>query len=400
LFLILYISIITNRYLLKLAKRMIIGVNGHLQSVSLIKRKYSKLFLAFVILFINLQIYSQSKHVDPININMNYHYGFNLPEYEFITFLTEDYIRSIDISISRETYGRNMWEQIYNYPEHGISLFYSSLGNNEIFGKELALTYFFKVFLISKDRFRLYNRTGIGLSYVNRVFDTEANYLNVAIASNFNAHFNFRIGVNYEITKKLELNTGGSFDHFSDANMKEPNLGVNYLSSYFGLSCKIGEDIPREFHELKPHERKNIIELFTYIGGKHSRSFSSKYFFTSALSLEINSELFRAFHLGAGLDLFYDSSVKSVLEEKGEDFRNIYDFQSGIHISQTFVYSRFSLSFQEGIYLVLKDKKEDYRYFNRGIIQYRLNEKFSIRLAMKTNLNILDYPEFGIGYKF
>ena len=65
---------------MKLAKRMIIGVNGHFQSISLIKRKYSNLLLAFVFLFINLQIYSQSKHVDPFNINVNYHYGFNLPE--------------------------------------------------------------------------------------------------------------------------------------------------------------------------------------------------------------------------------------------------------------------------------------------------------------------------------
>lgn len=379
---------------------MIIRIISCFHKLNLEKSYFLPFCLILLFLFFKQTGFSQDKTIEPFKVNLNYHYGFNLPEYEFIGMLTKDYTRSFDLSISRESYGKNMWEQIYNYPEHGISLFYSSLGNNEIFGKELALSYFIKIYFLSKEKFRVYNRTGVGLSYVNRVFDAEENYLNVAIASHFNAHFNFRIGASYRLNKRFEFNAGSSFDHFSDANMKEPNLGINYLSAYLGLSYKLAGEFKKEYHELKPHIPKNEIELFTSIGGKHSRSFSSKYFLTSSVSLEIRRAFFRALHFGAGIDLFYDSSVKSVLEEKGQDYRGIYDFQSGIHISQTLVYSRFSISFHEGIYLGLTDKKEDYKYFNRGIIQYSLSDNFAIRLAMKTNLNILDYPEIGLGYKF
>ena len=85
---------------------------------------------------------SQSKFTDNSNIMVNFHSGYSLPEYKFISALTEDYIRSLEICFTKIGYGKNIWQQYYNYPEQGLSLLYSTLGNNDIFGKELALTYF------------------------------------------------------------------------------------------------------------------------------------------------------------------------------------------------------------------------------------------------------------------
>ena len=352
--------------------------------------------ICFVLQF---PLHGQSKLTNNLRAMVNYHRGFNLPEYPFFLLVTEDNVQSIDVSLYKESRGKNIWEQLYNYPEYGMSLFYTSLGNDEILGREVALTYFFKFYFLNKNRFRLFNRLGIGLSYVNRKFDLEDNYLNVAIASNFNLHFNFRLGANYALTDKFQLNSGISFDHFSNANASEPNLGINSFTPFIGLCYAVGNRTEKNVIEVPTHIKKNHLELFLSIGNKHTRSLSSEYFWTSSLSFQLSREFTHVFRMGVGADIFYDSSVETQLEKLDEPYKNHFDFQTGIHLSQTVIFNRFSLTIQEGLYLFLVDHLNDYIIYNRGIIQYQINDRFSVRLAMKSNLHILDYPELGLGLK-
>ncbi len=355
--------------------------------------------MAVILLGCSTSSSSQSSFFKDTQLGINSHLGWNLPEYQFISFYTNDYIRSIDVNFSKESMGKNEWERLFNYPSCGISLFYSSLGNDDIFGRELALTYFFKIDLINKNKFNFYNRTGIGLSYVNQKFDLIDNYQNVAVGSNLNVHFNMRWGADYEITEKLELDGGLSFDHFSNGNTAEPNLGLNYLTGYVGVNYRLGKRSIRITTALSPHERKNVYSLFGSIGGKATRSLSSGYFLTSSLAFEAERSVWRALHLGLGADIFYDSSQETQLLEKGKEYKSIYDFQTGIHMSQTLRYRKFSLSLQEGFYIGLKENIEEKPMYNRGIIRYQISDKTWVRVAMKSHLVVLDYPEFGIGIK-
>ena len=343
---------------------------------------------------------AQKKFTDNLSGMINYHAGYNLPEYPFIVPLTEDYVRSLDISLVKETVGKNLWEQLYNYPEYGVSLFYSTLGNDEVFGRELALTYFVRLYFLSRKRFRLYNRTGIGLSYITRKFDLNNNYLNVAVGSHLNAHFNFRIGGNYVLTKKISLNLGVSFNHLSSANTSEPNLGLNYMTGYGGVTYRLGEQTEKQTLAVPPHTKENSFLLFASVGGKRSRSLASQYFLTSSLSLEFNRALTRKFRFGLGGDLFFDNSVRVGMEKKEEEYKPSDRFQTGIHASVALVYGKLSLSIQQGIYLLLLEKVGEYPLYNRGTIQYQVNPHLALRLAMKSHFNVLDFPEVGVGYTF
>jgi hypothetical protein len=342
---------------------------------------------------------AQSKLTDNASILANIYSGYSLPEYSFISSITNDYINSIELCYIKGTYGKNIWQHSYNYPEQGLSLFYTTLGNDDIFGRELALTYFFKVYFLSINKLRLFNRIGIGLSYVNKKFDYQDNYLNVAVGTKLNIHFNFKLGANYILSDKFNFNTGISFDHFSNANTSEVNLGLNSLTAFAGISYSIGEESEKQIHEPSKHIQRNSLLLFTSIGGKHIRYLNSNYFLTSSLSLEINRAFFQKIRLGIGSDIFYDSSVKSNLSLQGNKYKNSYSFQTGIHITQSIVYNKFSLSIQEGVYILLKEQVNKHKIYSRGIFQYQVNDRFLMRFAMKSHLHILDYPEIGFGYK-
>lgn len=355
--------------------------------------------IIFFFLF-KIQTHAQESITDNLNGMINFHSGYNLPEYPFISSITENYIHSLDICLYKETFGKKEWEQLYNYPDYGISFFYSTLGNDEVFGREFSATYFSKIYFFSTNRFRLFNRTGIGINYVNREFDLKDNYLNVAVGSKVNIHFNFRIGASYQLSDKFGFNTGLSFNHFSNANTSEPNLGINYLTGYGGLNYSLGKKDEKKIHKLSDHQKKNTSILFASIGGKRARALVSDYFFTSSLSYQFNRAFNRKFLFGFGTDLFYDSSVETSLTKFNRDFKKSDSFQTGIHISESIVLNKFTLSLQEGIYLLLNEQVENYRIYSRGIAQYQFTDHFLMRIAMKSHIHILDYPEIGFGYKF
>ncbi len=356
--------------------------------------------IIIIYLLHTVQTHAQKRISEDLNGMVNFHFGYNLPEYPFISSITEDYIRSLDISFFKETTGKNIWQQLYNYPSYGVSLFYSTLGNDAQFGRELALNYFVKLYFFPGNRFRLFTRTGLGVSYVNRKFNLQDNYLNVAVGSHVNIHFNMRFGANYPLSDKFSLNTGLSFDHFSNANTSEPNLGLNYLTAYGGVSYSLGKKSERKIHIIEAHVKENTFAFYASIGGKFARALTSDYFLTSSYSFEFNRIYSRKFHFGIGSDLFYDSSVETGMKNNNLDYKNSDSFQTGIHISQSIVYNHISLSIQEGVYLFLTEQVDNYRFYNRGILKYQINDHLIIRLAMKSHLHILDYPELGFGYKF
>jgi hypothetical protein len=356
------------------------------------------IFLACLTSAGNIQ--AQDRFKNDLKVMANYHFGFVLPEYSFVSHIVNRPVQALDIAFMKETYGRDEYEQIYKYPEMGVAIHLSTLGNPQLLGYAIASSYFFRVNLIDKPRFHLYNRMGIGIGFITRKHNFSDNAMNVAIGGHFNIYYNCRIGARYSVSDDWDVNLGLAFDHYSNANTSEPNIGLNNLTSYIGMIYQFGDQTEKIERELSKLKKIFYVESFLSVGGKHTRSFSNKYYFTSSTSLQVGYSLARKVHIGAGIDLFYDSSVKHQLLEAGQEFHKRQNFQSGIHFSQSIVYRKFRFTIQEGFYLGLKEEIKGYKMYNRGIIQYYVNDRMSVRLTMKSHLHILDYPEVGFGYRW
>jgi hypothetical protein len=149
--------------------------------------------------------------MDDLYITPTYHAGFVLPEYKYFLYMIEDHVQSVGLNISRKTMGENDWEQIYRYPEYGLSLFFSTLGNDKVFGHEIAFYPFFSYPIFSRNRFCFDNQIGLGISYVTRKFDLKENYQNIVVGSNLNMHFNFSMDFKYYLEERYQLHAGLSF---------------------------------------------------------------------------------------------------------------------------------------------------------------------------------------------
>ena len=75
--------------------------------------------------------------------------GYVIPEYSNINYSVTDPIQSINVSWNKRTTGKRLTEQLYHFPEYGISAGFSNLGNKEVFGHELSLYPYFRTFFLS-----------------------------------------------------------------------------------------------------------------------------------------------------------------------------------------------------------------------------------------------------------
>lgn len=336
-----------------------------------------------------------------LTIRSDFHYGYIIPEYKHFNFIVNKPIQSGEISLIKKNKDQNYWAKLYNYPETGLTLQFTSLGNKRVLGHELGLFPYVQFPFVRKNNFLLYNQFGIGIGYVTKKFDLETNYEDISIGSHINVHFNFKLGLKWKLYEKIWLNSGVSFTHFSNANMAEPNLGINLLTAFVGLNYIVFPNTLQKELKIEPHQMKNEFAFIYAAGGKHTRALKSTVYFTSSASFEYKHHTFRKFHFGGGFDLSYDSSTKTEMGIDGKKlYKPIYDYRTGFHLSQEIVYNRFSFILQEGFYVGILDQVNKSIIYNRAILRWKFTNHFLVHVSMRSHLHILDYPELGLGYYF
>jgi len=358
--------------------------------------------IGFIILHFligNEDLKSQSKFSDEYHFRAQFQNGLLLPEYDFFYVLTEKTIKGVELNISKKTKGKALWEQLYNYPEIGFSTVFSTLGNKDVFGNVFALNPYIRFEIPVKSKFSFGYKIGVGLCYVTKHFDPLNDYQNIAVGSGINIWFNTEFLLNYKLNKRLSLYSGTVFNHLSNANFSEPNIGLNTLVYTFGMNYLFGEQVKKQDNLIEKFTPHNQYAVFLSSGRKHTRRFAEKTYATASLSFEYKRIAAYRFAYGGGADLFYDASIIDEMNRNQIfDTQPSYIFKSGLHLSQELIIGNLSLGLQEGFYMFLKDYLNEYKMYNRGIIRYRLNKHLFLNLAMVSNLIVLDVMEIGIGY--
>lgn len=373
--------------------------------VSLKREVYMFLFrqftiAVFCILSFNF-VTAQSFFKQNIAFRADFFSGVVLPEYQFVTQLVNKPIHGFEVGIAKRTSGKSVMDQAYRYPQFGITFQYTTLGNSEVFGDELGLYPYFQVYFNRGKRIQFFNQFGLGVGYATKRFSLEDNKNNIAVGSHFNIHFNYKFGASFDVKNRLSLNAGLMFTHFSNANMAEPNLGLNLFSGFVGMNYRVSKESMRLESEIPQLIKKHEFDFVYAFGGKHTRALLSKVYVTSSLSAEYHYHLRRKFHIGVGLDLFYDSSAKTEYPNiSAADYKYKNDYTSGVHLSQEVIYKNFSFILQEGVQIGIVNDRTFGKMYNRAIVRCKATEHLLIHISMKSHLHILDYPELGFGYFF
>ncbi|MBT8252507.1 MAG: deacylase [Flavobacteriaceae bacterium] len=168
---------------------------------------------------------------------------------------------------------KNEWASRLNFPKTGLALAFIDFGNSEKVGQAFTVLPFAEFKWLP----RFYLNVGMGVSYMNTLYDEVSNPFNKAITTNLN--WSFRSFLYYSVSKqkKMDWRLGVGYFHHSNGHTRLPNQGLNSILA--SVSAKINTKFDHATIDKPRFDQTSQ----TYISGRFG-------FGINTLSKEFNSK--------------------------------------------------------------------------------------------------------------
>jgi hypothetical protein len=337
----------------------------------------------------------------PLLITPYYHYGFIIAHHPEMQYLTKGHIQIGEISLTRPTHGENYWNQLFNFPEPGVAIFFFNLGNPQNLGNFYSIAPFIDFPFTTGRRTKICFRAGGGIGYLEKPFDPVTNYKDVAIGSHFNGFVNFRLTVKHQITNQFRMDLGLSFSHCSNGAFKTPNLGLNMPTLCAGLGYTISPCPQPRRQDTLPQCNQNMFFGITLAGAINQLNPAGGHYFPAGI---VSASIYRRWNhknlWNVGLELFYNEAnfQERFRSDPLTTTRPQY-LQPAAKIGYTLCVGKVSLPIEIGFYFydqVAGEKVPTYQHIG---LRYQLSKHLLIGTQLKTYFARAEFFEWGITYR-
>lgn len=368
------------------------------------------IFFLFLLIFCNS--FSQEEKT---NSNTNsqsyfqaeYFYGNILKHQKSILPSISGHPEGFFLSWNRKSFGKEAWEQTYNYPDFGVSFAYQNY-KSDIVGELYSLYAHYNFYFFNRqNKNQLILRTGIGLAYNTTPYDKVTNNKNVSFGSHWNSSTYFKLYYQRErIIKNLGVSAGLTFIHASNSNFKSPNIGLNTWGATVGLNYNIeDEDADFQHHEINPKFKEPIKFNFVFRTGiNESEIIGSglKPFFV--FSAYADKRLTRKSAIQLGTELFISPFLKDYIEYYHINYPDDEEASSsdatrvGVFIGHELFVNKFSVILQLGYYAYYPFPYET-RYYERLGLKRYFGDKWFASVSLKAHGANAETVAFGFGIR-
>lgn len=336
-----------------------------------------------------------------LTISPKVRYGFIYPHHSSIAYILEGNIKSFELTLSTSANGRHIYEDLYRSPGYGLGYNYLDFSNPDVLGRAHAIFGFFEApFCRNTHKLNFLYQISLGCGYINQVFDSDNNPLNLAISSHVNIYVGFGTHMRYRINQRNHLNLGLEASHYSNGKLKSPNLGLNTVLTSFAWMYDLTPSKEVDYSGLSRNFNKHFIDLNLNMGLKRDDMLNEYVYQTASFISDYWYGFVPKYAVGAGFDFFYDESLgpTKVAEEEIPAIP-ADNYQAGLHLGLMAQYNRFALYLNTGMYVWANYQKYSTAY-NRLGLRYTLNNRINLNLSIKAHYAIADFVEWGVGYRF
>ena len=334
------------------------------------------------------------------------------------------------MSLGGRSLDTTKWGRYYNFPESGVMVLFSDLGNDKIFGQMINVLPYVSFNIFNKFPGKSSLKIGAGVSYFNTIFDSINNPINEVIGSHFT--WDVKVFLYHQIfqSNKFKLKAGVGFSHESNGHTKLPNLGAN--SYLFSLAGQFSNKKHDDFKIPVRVKRGNIAPKKYFINAQQGYGFHEQDATEGPLigrskpvystSIAVGTVFNNHIKLRAGLVYrYYEQFNAHVTENDVEDLSdNPISAASNVilFIGNEFLMSHFAFDVRFGVNL----HKPFYQKFNtekdagtalRKIFSSRIGmnyylkntnkhpkSNFFIGAHINANMAKADFTEFSLGYNY
>ncbi len=365
------------------------------------------LFLFFII-----NSFSQENENSPPKrqnyFQAEYFYGNILKHQPTVAPLITGHPEGIILSWNQKNYGKEDWEQHFNYPDFGVSFAYQDY-KNEIIGKLYSIYGHYNFYLLDrKNKNQLILRTGIGFAYSTNPYDKETNNKNISFGTHLNSSTYLRLYYQREnLIKNLGINAGITFIHASNSNVKSPNTGINTWGATIGLNYNLSEETEPTFftHPEKESYKEPIKYNVAFRCGVNESEIIGSglhpfYVFSAYADKRIGRK--SAFQLGT--DIFISPFLKDYIEYYQINFPNDTSATKNdisrvsLFVGHELFLNKISLITQVGYYIHYPFPYEA-RYYERLGLKRYFGDKWYAAVSLKAHAANAETVEFGVGIR-
>lgn len=360
-----------------------------------------KVFFLFLIAVCSC-VAQEEKEIHQYTFDVNGYYGSIILHNPDISHLITEHPAGFMLGYNRKTYGKETWQQGYNYPDLGASFIYHN-SNNATLGNNYGLYAHFNFYFLKRN---LQFRIGQGISYATNPYDKNENFRNNAYGSTFLSSTFLLLNYHKEnVFKGVGFKAGISLVHYSNANVKAPNTSTNTLGLNLGLVYSLTHVEP----EYIKRKKEKITEPFRYniafrTGINESDNIGSGQFPFYIFSGYADKRLSRKSAIHAGADVFLSNFLKELIRyqsvsfpenniDAGTDFKRV-----GIFVGHELFINKLSIETQLGYYVYYPYDFEG-RVYNRFSLKRYFGNKVFGAISLKSHGAAAEAVEFGVGVR-
>lgn len=354
------------------------------------------LFFLFLSVIVTLQ--AQKDSISPISIGFNHGRGFIMSHSPNMARLANRHISTNEIYFEFNSHGKKDWHQRFNFPSTGFTVKHFKLNNPQMLGNALAIGSFLKLKLISGKNAMLTIKPTIGLGYIQKTFDEDLNYRNIAIGSNINMYLSVVANFETKIYQSVYSSIGLSFDHMSNTGFQSPNLGINMPLIYAGVKTDLGKKKLFKYKtESKYEPTKYKWRIETAVGLNEKNPAKGKKYLAKALFIKREKKINRKSSIGFGIDLYNNPANQAILSEQERDISNIENTQLAASINHALHFGKLKFTSQLSYYLISENEDLGNIYHVFGG-RYEYSESFDFIFSGKTHIDKAEFFMVGVGY--
>jgi hypothetical protein len=311
--------------------------------------------------------------------------------------LSQGIAKGGEIYINKNTYGHQVWERVFKYPDVGIALSFYDYGSDYL-GQSIGALFYVNFYIFKKSNWEGIFKLGTGLGYHTNPYDKETNNQNVAIGSTISQSMQMRGGINYKIGPRWKLTTALTLSHFSLAAMTQPNKGINIVTLNAGANYRINDNIPEKIPRDEDYRWSTRIKYNINVnyGLKEIPPIGGPKYPTYVLSFYIDRQISKTNVLNLGIEGFNNTALKEEMKQSDLDPEGIDNKRIGILIGHELKLNRLSLLTHFGVY-VYRPYKTDKAVYQRLALKFYITDNLYLHYGFITHFAKADHPEWGIG---
>ena len=345
--------------------------------------------LLLTLSFIIFQIPLFGQNIQRLNMMVNY--GVIIPHSTELRPFAQSNISGFGVHYQFLKPEKKNWEICNCYHYLGLQLSWHNFGNPDVLGSALSLSATFEPILWKKGKTRLSLLSGIGTSYLNRVFDPNDNPDNVFFSSRLSFLGFVAPRLEYRFSEKWALESSLTFNHISNGGLQQPNKGMNYLILGLGINHYLNYT---EFPEFEKEEFSKEWAFYLELAGHTSYSETAM---RRKPSFSVFSEALRPINriqgIGAGVEMVLDFSLP-VEASRAEAF------MPAPFVAHHFLFGKVDFCQVMALYTLKPVGYNDYTFYQRYILRYQILSSLHLGVSLKAHGHVAESIDVRLGWKF